>query len=430
MINRRIPALLGTAALLSMSVAACAANTSEADSEGGSGGDTLEIVSWWTSGSEAAALQVLFDAVQEQDPGLDVVNAAVSGGGGSNAKQALNARLQAGDPPDSWQLHPDGELTSYVAGGNVADVSDLWEENGWAGQMPADLAALQQVDDAYYTVPVGVHRGNVLWTNPSVLDDAGVSIDAEDSLDDLVSALEEVDASGTTAVCLGDKDIFAAGQLLESIIISSIGPENWNGLFTGEYPFDSPDVRTAVETYGHLLELANSDHSALTWDEAALKMADGDCAVTLMGDWAYGELVNAGNEPSDDFAWVPFPSTQPTFVYVGDGFSLPADNISNEGAAELWLTTVMDPQVQTDFAVEKGSIPALSTADVSVLSDYQQSAAEDFQSLPIVSSLAHGQVTTAELSQEYADAVTAFNGNTNVDAFISTMAAAQQSQLD
>lgn len=428
MTKRRIPALLSAGALLSVSVAACAANTT--DTGGSEGGNALEVVSWWTSGSEADALQVLFDAVGENNPDLQVTNAAVSGGGGANAQQALNARLQAGDPPDTWQLHPDGQLASYVAGGQVADISDLWEENGWADIVPEDVAEVQQVDGAYYTVPVGVHRGNVLWTNPSVLEDAGVSIDAEDSLEDLVDALDEVDASGTTAICLGDKDIFAAGQLLESVIISGIGPDSWRGLFTGEYSFDSPDVRAAVETYAHLLELANSDHSALTWDEAALRMTEGECAVTLMGDWAYGEFVNAGNEPGTDFDSVPFPSTEPTFVYVGDGFSIPAENIPNEEAATEWLTTVMDAQVQTDFAAVKGSIPAVTTADVSSLSEYQQSAAEDFQTLPIVSSLAHAQAAGAEFAQTYADAVTTFNGNTNVDAFISTMVSAQENLLD
>src|SRR5699024_4302621 len=127
MLKRRTA--LAAAALVPLAVTGCAAN-SGTSGEGGGGG--LEIVSWWTSGSEAEALQVLFDAMTEQNPDLSIVNAAVSGGGGSNAQQALNARLQAGDPPAAWQLHPDGQLQSFVEGGQVADVTDLWEENGWA----------------------------------------------------------------------------------------------------------------------------------------------------------------------------------------------------------------------------------------------------------------------------------------------------------
>ena len=39
----------------------------------------LEVVSWWTSGSEAAALDTLFAAFGELNPGVEAVNAAVAG---------------------------------------------------------------------------------------------------------------------------------------------------------------------------------------------------------------------------------------------------------------------------------------------------------------------------------------------------------------
>src|SRR5699024_4778177 len=101
----------------------------------------------------------------------------------ANAQQALNARLQGGDPPDAWQLHPDGQLESYVAGGQVAEITELWSEGGWEEIVPDDVKAVQQVDGAYYTVPIGVHRGNVLWTNPQVLEEAGATIDDTTDLD-------------------------------------------------------------------------------------------------------------------------------------------------------------------------------------------------------------------------------------------------------
>lgn len=418
----RAVALAGVGALAVAGLSGCAANNPSGDT---GGKNVLEVTSWWTSGSEADALNVLVAAVKKSDPTLEVNNAAVSGGGGANAKQALAARLQAGDPPDTWQLHPDGELRSYVDGGQVADISDLWKENGWADALPADLAAKQAVDGKYYTVPVGVHRGNVLWTNPAVLKSAGVTLADTDTVDGFLASMKKVADSGKTAICLGDKDVFASAELLESFIMARLGGDEWNKLFTGRHSFDAPDVKQAVEDYKQALALSNKDHSALTWDEAAKKMAQGQCAVTLMGDWAYGELVNGGFKPGTDFGWVSFPASEKIFSYVGDGFSIPAKNLKNKKAADLWLTTIMDPKVQTEFAAKKGSIPALTTADTSSLSEYQQSAAAAFKSSSIVSSLAHGQVTTAEMARVYADAVSAFNGDQNVGAFLSTMKAAQ-----
>jgi glucose/mannose transport system substrate-binding protein len=427
--NKLKVSLAVTAAASLIAVTGCSANQPAGSSAGGSGTDKLEITSWWTSGSEAEALNVLIDGVKQSKPGLSVDNAAVSGGGGANARQALAARLQAGSPPDSWQLHPAGQLKSYVDGGQVADLTELWTQNDWASKLPKDVAEAQQVNGKYYTVPIGVHRGNVLWTNPAVLSKANVKINPTGSVDELISSLKQVQATGTTPVCLGDKDIFASAELLESIIMSRTGADNWKKLFTNEYSFDAPEVKQALEDYKTILSLSNKDHSAITWDEAVKKMANGSCAVSLMGDWAYGELLNAKKKPGTDFAWATFPGKEDIFDYVGDGFSIPAQNIPHADAANAWLKTLMDPKIQTEFAAKKGSIPAVTNADISSLSKYQQEAAKSFSSAKVVSSLAHGQVTTAEFAQTYADAVSTFNGSGNVQAFIASMTQAQKTQL-
>lgn len=412
-----------SALLLVAALGGCAAG---AGGEQSSGENTLEITSWWTSGSEEAALNVLIEAVKALDPELTVNNFAVSGGGGANARQALAARLQAGDPPDSWQIHPGGQLAGYVEVGQVADLTDLYEENGWADAMTPTVAGFQAVDGRFYTVPIGVHRGNVLWTNPTVLEAAGVTIDESTSLDELIETLKAVDATGVDAVCLGDKDIFASSQLLESLMMSRLGPDKWSALFTGDYSFDSPEVRQALEDHTTLVELANADHAALTWDEAAKNLAAGNCAVSLMGDWAYGEMVNAGFVPAEDFSSVTLPSDfGDLFAYVGDGFSIPAENIPNAAAAELWLKALMDPEVQTAFAALKGTIPAITTADITSLSDYHQGSADSFENGEVVPSLTHGEASSAEVQQTYADAVTTFNGDFNIEAFIVSMVGAQ-----
>ena len=426
--NKLWISLAATAAASLIAVTGCSANQPAGSSTGG-GTDKLEITSWWTSGSEADALNVLIAGVKTATPGLSVDNAAVSGGGGSNARQALAARLQAGSPPDAWQVHPAGQLKSYVDGGQVADLTELWTQGNWASQMPEDVAAAQQVDGKYYTVPIGVHRGNVLWTNPAVLAKANVKIDAAAGVDGLIAGLKQVQASGMTPLCLGDKDIFASSQLLESLIMSRAGADNWKKLFTNEYSFDAAEVKQALEDYKTILSLANKDHSAITWDEAVKKMADGACAANLMGDWAYGELLNAGKKPGTDFTWVAFPGKEDIFDYVGDGFSIPAKNIPHAEAANAWLKTLMDPKIQTEFAAKKGSIPAMTSADISGLSDYQQEAAKSLASAAVVSSLAHAQAAGAEFAQTYADAVSTFNGSGNIDAFIASMTQAQKTQL-
>lgn len=64
--------------------------------------DQLEVFSWWTAGSEAAGLAKLYAAFSAVAPDVEIIDAAVAGGAGSNAQAALQTRLAGGDPPDSW----------------------------------------------------------------------------------------------------------------------------------------------------------------------------------------------------------------------------------------------------------------------------------------------------------------------------------------
>ena len=356
-------------------------------------------------------------------------NAAVSGGGGSNARTVLATRLQGGNPPDSWQLHPDQDLFSVVEDGSVADISDLYKENGWEAKLPETVKQMLQKDGAYYAVPVNAHRANVLWTNPDVLKKAGVTLAEDTTIADFVAELPKIKSSGVAPVCLGAKDPFAPAQLLEVIIMANVGADGYKQLVAGQLPFDDPKVRTALEQFTIILDHTNSDSAVLTWDQAALDTADGKCATNLMGDWAFGELNNKGKKDGTDFSHVTFPGTADIYDFVGDAFVIPAENGPNPEAEKVWLTQLLDPKVQSEFNLKKGSAPVTSDASLDGYPDYQKKAAEAFQSKTIVSSLAHAQSAPAEFASTYSDAVTSFLGSKNVDAFLSTMTEAQKNQL-
>jgi glucose/mannose transport system substrate-binding protein len=420
-----------TAAALTLAACGGAGQTpsSGTESSGGAGTGTLEVFSWWTSGSEAAALKVLETAFTTADSSTTFKNAAVSGGGGSNARTVLATRLQGGNPPDSWQLHPDKDLASVVEDGSPADLTSLYQENGWEAKLPEALKPMLQVDGKYYAVPVNAHRANVLWTNPSVLKDAGVKLTDETSISEFVADLPKLKSDKVAPVCLGAKDPFAPAQLLEVIIMANVGADGYQQLVTGKLSFDDAKVRTAVEQFKTILDNVNDDASAITWDQAAINTAEGKCAATLMGDWAFGELINKGKKDGTDFSHVTFPGTTDIYDFVGDAFVIPAENAPNAEAEKVWLTQLLDPKVQSEFNLKKGSAPVTSDASLDGYPQYQQDAAKAFQTLTIVSSLAHGQSAPAEFASTYTDAVTSFLGSKNVDSFLKTMTEAQKNQL-
>ena len=78
-----------------------------------------------------------------------------------------------------------------------------------------------------------------------------------------------------------------------------------------------------------------------------------------MGDWAFGELNNKGKKDGTDFSHVTFPGTGEIFDFVGDAFVIPAENAPNAEAEKVWLTQLLDPKVQSEFNLKKGSAPVI-----------------------------------------------------------------------
>nr|WP_235869171.1 hypothetical protein [Veronia nyctiphanis] len=62
----------------------------------------VEVLHWWTSGGEAAALNVLKDDLQTK--GVGWKDMPIAGGGGSNAMTVLRARVTSGNPPTAVQM--------------------------------------------------------------------------------------------------------------------------------------------------------------------------------------------------------------------------------------------------------------------------------------------------------------------------------------
>lgn len=387
----------------------------------------LEVFSWWTSGGEAAALQALFDAYAAQYPDVEIVNATVAGGGGSAARGVLQTRLAGGDVPDTWQVHPGFELMGqYVDADFVAPITAIYEEEGWNDVVPEALRTMMTKDGEVYQVTVGVHRGNGLWYNKKLLTDNGVTVGETMSVDEFFAAADTLKAAGVTPLCVGDSGIWATAQLFENTLLGTIGPDNYAGLWDGSFSFADAGVKAAMETYSKMLDYQNEDHSALSWDQAVKKLMEGGCAFSSMGDWAYGEFVNAAKVDNEDFGWVSHPGSAGSFMIVADGFVLGngAPDVEN---TQNWLRVVGSKEAQEAFNPLKGSICARTDCDRAKFGVYHNWSMDSFANDALVPSVVHGSAAPADFQQALNDAVTSFVVDRDVEAFSAALVAGAQS---
>jgi glucose/mannose transport system substrate-binding protein len=376
----------------------------------------LEVMSWWTSGSEAAALNTLLGAFRQAHPGVEPVNAAVAGGAGSQAIVALAKRLQAGDPPDVWQTFAGKSVQGYAARGTVRDVSSVLTAEVSAAMQPTIRQSLNHGGKPY-GVPTGAHRSNVLWFNIDLLRKAGVTPPTGDySLATFLTDLQKVKASGATALCLGGKDPFTTAELFENTLLSTIGTAGWKNMINDRLDWRSAKVRTALRSFGDMLTYADPEASGLSWDAATKKLATGGCAFESVNDSAYGELVASGAQEGRDFGAAAFPGTDGSFLAVVDVF-VAATKAENAKNALGFLGGISTPATQIAFNKAKGSVPVLRNVDVSSLPAYQQQSSKTLWASPVLLSVAHGEAMSPAFQEGFYDAVSTYVRTRSTDAF-------------
>ena len=382
----------------------------------------LEIFSWWTAGGEAEGLEAMFALYRTQFPTVAIINATVAGGAGSNAKAVLATRMQGGTPPDSFQVHAGHELIdSWVVAGKMEPITFIFKDNGWLDSFPKGLIDIISYKGDIYSVPVNIHRSNVLWYNKKVF--AANHLSPPRTIAELLNVADTLARHGVTPLALGDSGIWASAHLLESVLLGTMGPEHYKGLWTGSTPWSGPQVRQALSTFASLLRYVNTDHAALSWDAAVQYVIVGKCAMTVMGDWAEGYFKAKGLTPNKEFGWIPSPGTGGSFIALSDSFGLPR-GAPDRDAAVKWLTVAASRAGQDAFNPKKGSIPSRTDGDRSLYDKYQTAAMDSYKSDTIVGSVTHGAAAAEGWLAMIQDAVSTFVSDLNVDEAVASLSKA------
>lgn len=351
----------------------------------------LEIFSWW-AGDEGPALEALIELYESQYPDVEVINATVTGGSGVNARAVLKTRMLGGDAPDSFQVHAGQELTgTWVVANRMTDLTPLFEENGWMEAFPQGLIDAISYEGGIYSVPVNIHRSNVMWFNPDKVAEWGIEVPA--TWDEFLAVCPTIQEAGVTPLVVGEA--WTVNHLWESVALGVLGAEGWAGIWDGSVDPAGAEMQAVWDRFGEVLACSNinDDASGLSWQQAIDQVVAGDAAFNIMGDWAAGYMsTTLGLEPGSGFGYAASPDTAGVFMWLSDSFGLPAD-ATNVDATLAWLSLLGSVDGQNAFNPLKGSIPAnVNAVDAApeLYNAYLQSTAADWSSNVLAASLAHG----------------------------------------
>ena len=411
-VGKTVLALTMAAALAAVSACSKDANTSS-----GTGSPTsVEVMSWWVGPGEADGLAAMIALFKQQNPGVEFVNATVAGGAGTNAKAQLATRLAANNPPDSYQRHAGKELAADIKAGDVEDLTYLYDQNGWKNLFPPGLIQAITDNGKIYSVPVNIHRSNLLWYLPKTLSDNGIAAPPQ-SWDEFLTQAAAIQAKGKTAISIGPA--WTQKHLLENVLLGELGVDKYNGLWNGSTDWTSAEVVAALNKYIKILSYSDIKSAGADWQPALDRVIEGSAVYNVMGDWANAYL--AGDKKlafKDGYNVVASPGTAGVYNFLSDSFTLPV-GAPHKATAEKWLALCGSKEGQDAFNPLKGSIPARKDADTGKYKDYLATALADWTnpSTKVVGSLAHGVVASDAWNSEIDTALGLFTASGDAAAF-------------
>ncbi|MEY8117467.1 ABC transporter substrate-binding protein [Falsihalocynthiibacter sp. BN13B15] len=373
--------------------------------------EDVEVLHWWTSGGEAAALNVLKQDLESQ--GIGWQDMPVAGGGGDAAMTVLRARVTAGNAPTAVQMLG-FDILDWADEGALANLNDVAAAEGWDAVVPDALQAFSKVDGQWVAAPVNVHSTNWVWANKAVLEVNGIAVPT--TWEEFEVAVNTLAAAGLTPIAHGGQ-AWQDATIFDAVVMSTGGPDFYKAAFIDLDPeaLGSDTMKQAFDRMSFIRANVDDNFSGRDWNLATSMVINGEAGFQMMGDWAKGEFLNAGKVPGEDFLCFRFPGTQDQVTFNADQFAMfsQGDTVSDEQAA--LATAILSPSFQSAFNVVKGSVPARTDVSDEAFDACGKQGIADLAAASasgnLYGSMAHGHASNASVKNAIYDVVTAhFNG--------------------
>ena len=317
-------------------------------------GGEVEVLHWWTSGGEAKSVAVLKELLEKQ--GHTWKDFAVAGGGGDAAMTVLKSRAVAGNPPTAAQVKGP-QIQLWGDEGVLANLDDVAQAEKWDELLPEVVADIMKYDDSYVAVPVNVHRINWMWANPEVFRKAGA--DLPTTWEQFEVAAKKIKQAGFIPVAWGGQP-WQEATVFE-IIVAAVGGSDFyrKALVEADVAaLKSPTMVKALEMMKNIKPYTDKGAPGRDWNLATAMVIKGEAAMQFMGDWAKGEFTAAGKKPGKDYIAMPAPGTSAQFLFNVDSFIMfKQKDPEAQKAQKAMAGIILQPEFQTVFNVNKGSIP-------------------------------------------------------------------------
>jgi glucose/mannose transport system substrate-binding protein len=386
---------------------------------------SVEVMHWWTSGGEGAAVSVLKKDLEAR--GVKWVDMAVAGGGGEAASTALRARVVAGDPPTAAQ-QLGMAVRDWANEGVMGNLDEVAVKEGWDKVVPPAVQQFGKFKGSWVAAPVNIHRPSWMWMNAKIFKDNGLL--PPKTWDEFNAVADKLKTKGILPVAMGGQP-WQEATVWEDVVLGLGGADFYKKAVIDAEPA-ALKSSTMVKVFDQMRKIrgyVDRNFSGRDWNLATAMVMKGEAAMQLMGDWAKGEVVAAKMVPGKDILCAVAPGTQGAFLFNTDFFAMFNVSKDKRPAQMTMASAVMNPNFQVTFNLAKGSIPARTDAAIEKFDECAKQSMADLKAASAVGkvygSLAHGHGQPAAVQRAYLDVVTKhFNSDMSSQAATDELARA------
>ncbi len=344
---------------------------------GREGSGRVEFAHFWQEGGGKRMVAELFDDFRRRNPGVELDEEANSI---DDHGMFVKSRILREDPPDVFAEWPGSNLEPYTEAGALADLSTLWDEQGWESVFIEGPRERARIDGAYYGVPLDIHRMNNVFYDVGLAERFGVDVagadDPREFLEVLRACENDGDVIGMEQPMKNPSDVL---QLFANVIIGQYGAETYAGITRGRTADYRDEIHSAVALLDEYADLAREDAAFLGMVEASDRFAEGRSVCFHQGDWMAGayEAVD-GFDYGRDWDRVNFPGTDGVFMLASDA-AVAADTGGIDPAARDFLAFLGSTGAQETLNRIKGSIPPREDVSLDAYPRILREQYEDFK---------------------------------------------------
>ncbi|NYG31403.1 ABC transporter substrate-binding protein [Sphaerotilus montanus] len=378
-----------------------------------------EVIHWWTSGGEAAAIKEF--ATMYTKAGGTWVDTPIAGGGGAQARTVMANRTMGGDAPTAAQYNYGKQYEEIIKEGLLNDLDDVAKKGNWDKLLPEKIRNAVKVNGKYFAVPVNLHNENWVWFNKAVLAKAGAK--EPTNMDEMFAAMDKVKAAGgVVPLALGGQG-WQEGITFRGVLLATGGQDLYLKTFKDK-DASTPGFRKAVETFKKLKGYVDPGSPGRDWNLATGMVIEGKAAFQMMGDWAKGEFVNAGKTAGKEYGCFMAGGPKMPYAIGGDVFVFPKQKSADSAAAQKKLAEMMiSPEGQVAFNNKKGSIPIRTDVDTSKMDICAQAGVQAIKENRLLQS--DNELLSPDAKGAFEDAVSKYwNSSQSADDAIKSMAVA------